>query len=170
MEKCAKMLGFEVSFYWHVEARLLNSVLRNSSDSVELRSFITVMTTVHYVRLSWSRWIHSMPTHLIALISILILSLWILHSSSKWLLSLKFLCWKAACSSLYHTHSTCHSILPSLFDDLNNICQGSKIMKLLTEIFPTPLLLCLGPKHLPQHPPLKWPPVSVFPIMWGTRF
>jgi hypothetical protein len=62
-----------------------------------------------------------------------------MHSSSKWLLSLKFSYWKAACSSLDPSQATWSSILSSLFDALNNICQVSQIMKIHTVQFSPPL-------------------------------
>lgn len=128
------------------QERLLNSLLRsqtkNSSDSLELKRFITMITAIHYVHLFWSRWIHSIPTHLIALISTSILSPHPCTALPSGHFCQSFLAERLH-AVLFTTNIPCapQSCHP-LFDDLTNIFQGSQIMKLLTGQFsPTSVAL-----------------------------
>ena len=108
---------------------------------MELKRFITVITAVHYVHLFWSKWIHSMPTH-----PILILSShpYIALPSGRFHQSFLAERLQAGLITIHIpcTPQSCHP----LSDDLNNICQWSQIMKLLTVQFSANLCCSvLGP-------------------------
>jgi hypothetical protein len=137
------------------------------------RTFIIAFTIPSNLSLSWARLIHSTPSHLISLRSIIIYYPSSTLRSSKWSLSLRFAHQKPIRIFL-HFH-TCYMPRPSQspwFDYPNIIWWGVQIMKILIMQFATVpcYLVPLNPKYLPQHPVLRHPQHILFPQCERTRF
>ena len=128
------------------------------------RRFITAVTSVRHLSLSWASWIQSMPLHRTSWKSI-----WILNSHLRLGLLSGLLPSGFPTKTLYKPVPSPHTrYMPrpshSRFYHPNNIGWGVQIVKLIIQFFSTPChLVPLMRKYSPQPPILKYPQPTFAP-------